>query len=71
MIKNDKLEELKLYITQKIIEEQNIYSKLLDDLNFYVGGDLDNISNIKKILEKIHFVKNEVLDNILQKIRTI
>jgi len=70
MIKNDKLEELKLYITQKINEEQNSYSKLLADLNSYIGS-LSDTDDIKKLLERVYVAKDETLKNILQKIRSM
>ena len=70
MSKNNKLEELKLYVTQKINKEQSLYSKFLNDLDFYVGG-LKDTENIKKILEKIYFAKNEILEEILQKIKDV
>jgi hypothetical protein len=70
MRKNEKLEELKLYIAQRMNEEQNLYSKLVADLDAQ-GKGLDEIERTKRFLEKLYIAKNEILEEILEKIRNI
>ena len=67
MARNSKLDELRDYITKRMVEEQDRHAKLLADLNSQLGSSLR--SNVSDTLSKIHEARMKTLEDMLEKIK--
>ena len=61
----NELERIKLFVAQMINDEQDAYSKMIDELKKKIGGT-KQYNEVFELLTKIHEAKAEVL-NIIYK----
>jgi len=68
--RNSELEELKLFITGLMNEEQSSHSKLINELRLRLG-DTREFDDALKVLTQIYNVKNKLLERIYQEMQSL
>ena len=70
MVKRDKVDEAKYFVSRLINEEQNAHAKLLADLKAAIGKTRE-FEDAAKVLSQIYEAKIELLEKIYKELQGV